>query len=308
MKRKASQSMIALCLLGALASCDAAIGQQTQLSPRDQLQQYVTQLQAKPSDDALRTKIIQLALTLDPKPADPADLPETIGAATYAFKSAQSGTDLVNAANLYAKATLEAPWRADLYFNEGVAFEKAKRLDDAIQAYQFYLLAAPNATDSEAVKENIGALKYQLTQKQAADTAQRQQQEAANERYEEQQREQAELQSMWSGVWRETAGGMNPDPYRSSHTWFHIVGDEIVITDCYDRNWRAVKEGQIVSYSGRVSGRMATIDTTDFGSYYYQLDPLANRIALTHPSDPSFGTRVLSRINDPSLISPRCPQ
>jgi tetratricopeptide (TPR) repeat protein len=140
--------------------------QQQPAALREQLQQYVTQLQANPSDDALRTKIIQLALTLDPKPANPPDLPETIGAATYAFKNAQSDTDIVNAANLYAKAALEAPWRADLYFNEAIALEKAKRLDEAIITYRFYLLAAPDATDADAVKQKIGGLKYELSQQQ----------------------------------------------------------------------------------------------------------------------------------------------
>lgn len=155
-------------LIAALAQQPGATQPGATISPRDQLQQYVAQLQVNPSDDALRTKIIQLALTLDPKPADPPDLPETIGAATYAFKNAQSDTDMQNAASLYAKAALEAPWRADLYFNEAVALEKVKRLDEAVSAYRFYLLAAPNATDGEAVKEEIGALKYQLAQKQQA--------------------------------------------------------------------------------------------------------------------------------------------
>lgn len=151
---------------------------QVPASPREQLQQYVTQLQANPSDDALRTKIIQIALTLDPKPANPSDLPEEVGAATYAFKSAQSETDMSGAADLFAKALLLAPWRADLYYNEGLSLEKAKRLDEAIKAFRFYLMASPNATDADEVKEKIGALKYQVSQAQGQERAMEQQRRA----------------------------------------------------------------------------------------------------------------------------------
>ncbi|HEV2135786.1 MAG TPA: tetratricopeptide repeat protein [Terracidiphilus sp.] len=173
----------------------SAQNQALSLSPREQLQENVTQLQANPADDALRTKIIQLALTLDPKPADPPDLPETIGAATYAFKSAQSGADLINAANLYAKAALEAPWRADLYFNEGLAFEKAKRLEEAIKAYQFYSLAAPGATDADTVRENIGALKYQISQQ-----AQQEQEERAKQTQAQEEARRNAVVGRWSFI------------------------------------------------------------------------------------------------------------
>lgn len=171
-----ARKSFALCTYSALVVGSTILQAQSSTSPtpREQLQQYVTQLQANPSDDALRTKIIALALTLDPKPANPPDLPETIGAATYAFKSARSDTDMMNAADLYTKASLEAPWQADLYYDEGLALEKAKRLDEAVKAFQFYLLAAPNADDADDVKEKIGALKYQVSQQQ-----QQEQQQAA---------------------------------------------------------------------------------------------------------------------------------
>lgn len=158
------------------------------VSPRKQLEQYVAQLKANPSDDALRTRIIQLSLTLDPKPADPPDLLETIGAATYAFKNAQINSGMKEAADLYAKAALEAPWRADLYYNEALALEKARLFDEAIKAYQFYLLAAPNAHDADAVRENIGALKYQISRKLQQQAQQEAEQRAQQDRAQEEAR------------------------------------------------------------------------------------------------------------------------
>lgn len=46
-------------------------GAQTTPSPREQLQQYVAELQKNPSDDALREKIIKLVVSLDPRPTIP---------------------------------------------------------------------------------------------------------------------------------------------------------------------------------------------------------------------------------------------
>lgn len=53
----------------------------------DTLKQYVADLQKNPGDDALREKIIKLALTLNPKPALPDEAITHEGAAEYAFKN-----------------------------------------------------------------------------------------------------------------------------------------------------------------------------------------------------------------------------
>lgn len=181
-------------------------------SPREQLQQYIAHLQTDPSDDALRAKIIQLALKLDPKPANPPDLPEDTGAATYAFKSAQSEADMASAANLFAKALLQAPWRADLYFNEGVALEKAKHLDEAIKAFQFYLMASPNATDADDVKEKIGALKYQVTQAQD-------QERVAEQKRQAQQQAEAAVEAQQAAA-RRLEGRYVHHEHRSGRGWW----------------------------------------------------------------------------------------
>jgi hypothetical protein len=59
-------------------------------APREQLKQYVGDLQKNPSDDALREKIIKLGLTLDPKPAIPSEVQEYLGRGGQAFEDAKA--------------------------------------------------------------------------------------------------------------------------------------------------------------------------------------------------------------------------
>ena len=143
----------------------------------DELQKEIADLQRNPADDTLREKIIKLALTLDPKPKVPDEALEAFGAAKYAFKGATSEKDYLAAAENFGKAALLAPWVPEYYFNEGASYEKAKRFDEAIKAFKFYLLAAPNAEDANAVRERIGGLRYQ--KQKSAEEAQAAAQRAA---------------------------------------------------------------------------------------------------------------------------------
>ncbi len=131
-------------------------------SPRTQFQQMVEQLQQNPNDDALREKIIALSLKLNPKPVTPVAATMAEGAAEYAFKNAKSDTDYSDAAKQYEKALLIAPWLSDDYFNCGVAHEKAGENQQAIHSFNLYLLAAPDASDTQAINKRIGGLQYAL--------------------------------------------------------------------------------------------------------------------------------------------------
>ena len=122
-------------------------------------QQALLEFRSNPND-AAREQIIKLALTLDPKPALPEDVHEVVGRANYTIKNASSEADFVAAAEAYAKVSQLAPWVSDYYFNQGIAYEKAKRFDQAIAAFGWYLLADPDAKDANAVRERIGGLKY----------------------------------------------------------------------------------------------------------------------------------------------------
>jgi len=152
-------------------------------TPQQTLQRFVADLQNRPSDDTLRQKIIALAQTMNPPPAVPADAYELVGRAAYAIKNANTDADFLAAADAYGKALQLAPWVADYYFNQGVAFEKAKHFDEAIADFTWYLMAAPNAKDANQVRERIGGLKYGKEKaeqdRRAADAEQQRQAEAA---------------------------------------------------------------------------------------------------------------------------------
>lgn len=131
-----------------------------QTSAPSSAEQLTTQLQQSPGDQALREKIIALALTLNPKPATPDAVSMAEGAAEYAFKNAKANSDYSDAAKQYEKALMLAPWLADDYFNCGVAHEKAGENKEAIRNFNLYLLGAPNANDAQAIKKRIGGLQY----------------------------------------------------------------------------------------------------------------------------------------------------
>ena len=62
-------------------------------SPREQLNQMVQQLQQTPNDNALREKIIKLALTVKPSPALPSEAERRMTRGGVAFKGATSVAD-----------------------------------------------------------------------------------------------------------------------------------------------------------------------------------------------------------------------
>lgn len=145
-------------------------------TPQQTLLQYVSDLQKSPSDDALRQKIIALVQTMPVKPKPSEDVLEAVGRASYAIKNATSDADFATAAEAFGKASQLAPWVTEYYFNQGVAYEKAKRFDDAIAAFHWYLIADPNAKDADQVRERIGGLKY-AKEKAVEEQSKRQQEE-----------------------------------------------------------------------------------------------------------------------------------
>jgi tetratricopeptide (TPR) repeat protein len=123
-----------------------------------QLQQYVAELQKKPDDQALREKIIKLALTLKPKPAIPEEARRHFVRGNTALKDAKDASDYDRAIARYNDALLVAPWWPEPYFNLAKALELRESYDQAIAALKLYLLAAPQAEDARAAQDMIYAL------------------------------------------------------------------------------------------------------------------------------------------------------
>jgi tetratricopeptide (TPR) repeat protein len=173
------------------------------------LQSRLVQLQTRFTDDhpdviktkadieALREKIIKLALTLRPPPATPPEADELAGRAKFIFEHANSNDDLLKAADAFKKVSLVVPWVPDYYFDAAVAYEKANDPAKALSQYKWCLLAGPDSADAKAVREKIGALSYVLEQQQAAADAEqaRRNAEAQAEREREQEAERARQQA-----------------------------------------------------------------------------------------------------------------
>lgn len=129
-------------------------------STQETLSQYLTDLQKNPNDNALREKIIKHVQGMSPVPAIPAEAERFEGRGEFAVKSAKSEADYLDAAREYEKALLLAPWVSGYYFNQGIAYEKGGKLKEAKRSFEFYLLAAPNATDAREVRKRIAGLEY----------------------------------------------------------------------------------------------------------------------------------------------------
>jgi tetratricopeptide (TPR) repeat protein len=195
--------------LGALALLQTA----RPANAREQLKQYVDQLQKSPNDDALRNKLIQLALTLRPRPVTPDLALEALGKGKYLANHAASVADFTASAAAFAQASLLAPWVPDYYFNQGILLEKAGRYEDAIKALRWYLTAAPDANDKADILVRIGGLQA------AADKAAEEQRAAADkqrqEEYQRQAQEEAkeklarqEQANAANGFWRDPSTGL----------------------------------------------------------------------------------------------------
>lgn len=144
-----------LLIIGLLASFSVpASAAQNNAGGSETLPQLVEELKKNPADNALREKIIKLALTMKPAPAVPEDAERSMARGLARFQKAaynKAISELETAANA-------APWLAAAYYNLGMAQEKAGLYAEAIRNLKYYLLCAPDAINVRDVKNKIYAL------------------------------------------------------------------------------------------------------------------------------------------------------
>jgi hypothetical protein len=131
-------------------------------SGKAKLVDLVAQLQKGPDSPELRKQIIQLVLKMKEKPKTPETVKTIMANAKAIVQNAQSPADFKQAADVLHQATLLAPWSGVLYYNAGVLREKANELPNAINDFNLYLLAEPNAKDSQKVMDRISADQMKL--------------------------------------------------------------------------------------------------------------------------------------------------
>jgi tetratricopeptide (TPR) repeat protein len=167
MERQAMQSVRRLPLLLlflALVLSANTFGQ----SNREQMEQMIQQLQRSPEDKDLRARIIRLAVAFKPAPTIPEEAERRLARGEAAFERAKDPGDYANAVREFRAAVAAAPWLAAAYFNLGVTEEKSDHPSEAIEAFRWYLLAAPDAKDAPDVRKRIFKLEYASEHKREA--------------------------------------------------------------------------------------------------------------------------------------------
>ena len=142
-------------------------------SPREQLNQLVTQLRASPGDTALRERIIKLAQEIKPALTVPEEAERRMARGIAAFQGAKSVTDYQSAASEFEQAIIAAPWYGDAYYNLGIAQDKAGNFIGALQSLKYASLASPGNRDIKNLLYQVEYRRDQASAKvqKAADTA-----------------------------------------------------------------------------------------------------------------------------------------
>ena len=135
------------------------------------LNQYISDLQKNPNDNALREKIIKHVQTMKQKPAVPEEARRHFVKAVTMQKEAKDIRGFELAANAYSQALLIAPWWADAYYNRGLALESSNQYDEAVRALKFYLLTNPGNSELRAAQDKIYALEAKKEMAQVKETA-----------------------------------------------------------------------------------------------------------------------------------------
>lgn len=149
----------------------AQSGKKSPAASQDTFTQYVEELKRNPADNALREKIIKLALTMKPSPTLPEDAERHMARGTTFARKAADAAGYKKAIAEFEAAANIAPWLALAYFNLGVIQEKAALYTEAIQSLQFYLMAAPDAKNARDVKNKVYALEADAEDMKASKNA-----------------------------------------------------------------------------------------------------------------------------------------
>lgn len=224
-------------------------GAQQSPASRQELAQLVAELQKNPLDSSLRTKIVRLALSLEPKPAIPEEAQAKDGMARTILSHATTPADMQTAGEAFAEASMLAPWVPDYYFNEATALEKAGEYGDAIRALNFYLIVAPDASDAGAVRGKIEGLRF-LQHQAAQETAQR----AGTQTQREPDARDDGAGHAWAGTWRSPG-----TDYIRYHWTFEIEGGTLFVHTFVDVARRIYNEhlGEALVLRYAVRGRQA---------------------------------------------------
>lgn len=121
-------------------------------SPRETLKQMLADFRGHVANETLRRSIVQLAGSIKPALAVPADAEKANARARYLFRTAESEDDYLEVATQYLQAIEAAPWVPDYYFNLCVILEKTQYVKQALHACRLYLEVAPATAVDDIAK------------------------------------------------------------------------------------------------------------------------------------------------------------
>jgi len=124
-------------------------------SPQQTLNQYISDLQKNPNDNALREKIIKHVQTMSPPPSVPEEARRHYVMALTLFKGAKKIEDYSESIEEFKSALLIAPWWAEANRDLGMALEAAKRYDEAISALKLYITSGLGEEKMRAAQDEI---------------------------------------------------------------------------------------------------------------------------------------------------------
>lgn len=137
----------------------ALYGEIAALAPQEQFSRCVEALRTHPRDNALRRKVLQLAISLPQRPAVPEEARQLFKTASERIQQADAPGALREPITLLQRVTAMAPWWGNAYYNLAKALELSSSYDEAIEALQYYIQLAPNEADATAGRADMEKLK-----------------------------------------------------------------------------------------------------------------------------------------------------
>jgi len=129
---------------------------------REALNHYIKALEADGTNTELRKKLVIVAAKLDPPPAVPQEAKKHLARGRAAVKMASDQEGFMKASEEFAAVIQIAPWLAEAYYNLGVVQDKAGEYSKAIANLEMYLLASPQAQDTEEVQDLIYEIEFRM--------------------------------------------------------------------------------------------------------------------------------------------------
>jgi regulator of sirC expression with transglutaminase-like and TPR domain len=110
------------------------------------------------NDQELIERLIALRNRMEPRPQISEEAYAAMQRGVATVDNATSPKDFVAAEKAFAAAVMLAPWWPDALLNLAYTRETLGAYADAIQSFRLYLLAAPDADDSDKVRARIEEL------------------------------------------------------------------------------------------------------------------------------------------------------